>query len=85
MKIRWFAISSAFEKDVWDKWYENTLVCNFSCFSKGFMCWMISKYLDLQFLMLLKRMYGRNEMKLLWFAISHAFQKDLCVKWFQNT
>ena len=37
MKIRWFAISSAFQKDVWDKWYENTLVCDFSCFSKGFM------------------------------------------------
>ena len=38
MKILWFAISYAFEKDVWGKWCENTLVCNFLCFSKGFMC-----------------------------------------------
>ena len=37
MKILWFAISYAFEKDVWGKWYENTLVCNFLCFSKGCM------------------------------------------------
>ena len=59
MKIRWFAISSAFQKDVWDKWYENTLVCDFSCFSKGFMCWMISKYLDLQFLMLFKNVLDK--------------------------
>ena len=31
-KILWFAISYAFEKDVWGKWYENTLVCNFLYF-----------------------------------------------------
>ena len=37
MEILWFAISCAFEKDVWYKWYENTLVCNFSCFWKGCM------------------------------------------------
>ena len=34
MKILWFAISYAFEKDVWYKWYENTLVCNFLPFQK---------------------------------------------------
>ena len=32
MKILWFAISYAFQKDVWYKWYENTLICNFLCF-----------------------------------------------------
>ena len=37
MKILWFAISYAFEKDVWDKWYENTLICNFLCFWEGCM------------------------------------------------
>ena len=37
MKILWFAISYAFEKDVLDKWYENTLICNFLCFWKGCM------------------------------------------------
>ena len=37
MKILWFAISYAFEKDVWDKWYEYTLICNFLCFWKGCM------------------------------------------------
>ena len=35
MKILWFANSYAFQKDVWDKLYENTLICNFLCFSKG--------------------------------------------------
>ena len=34
MKILGFAISYAFEKDVWDKWYENTLVCDFLHFYK---------------------------------------------------
>ena len=77
MKILWFAISYAFEKDVWDKWYENTLICNFLCFSKGCMGEMKWKYFDLQFLMLLKRMYGINDMKILSFAISYAFQKDV--------
>ena len=34
MKILWFAISYAFEKDVWDKWYENSVVRNFLPFQK---------------------------------------------------
>ena len=29
IKILWFANSYAFEKDVLDKWYENTLICKF--------------------------------------------------------
>ena len=37
MKILWFANSYAFQKDVWDKLYEITLICNFLCFSKGCM------------------------------------------------
>ena len=37
-KILWFAISYAFQKDVWDRWYENPLICNFLCLSKGCVC-----------------------------------------------
>ena len=37
MKMLGFAISYTFIKDVWDKRHEDTLICNFSCFSKGCM------------------------------------------------
>ena len=80
-KRHWFAISSAFQKDVWDKWNENTLVCNFLSFWKACMGEMKWKYFDLQILMLFNRMYGINDMKILWFAISCAFQKDVWGKW----
>ena len=85
MKILWFANSYAFQKDVWDKWYEDALICNFLCFSKGCIGYMILKYFDLQFLMLFKRMYMLNDMKILRFTISYAFEKDVWDKWYENT
>ena len=42
------------------------------------------KYFGLQFLMLFKRIYVLNDIKIFWFANSYAFEKDVLDKWYEN-
>ena len=40
--------------------------------------------LQFKFPMLFKRMYGRNYIKILWFAFSYGFEKNVWGKWYEN-